>query len=99
MTPAQVKDINNARTTLLREAKAKKVKHLAPYRPLKDDRQPKRARSAYTYFSQERFSSGDFKGMAIREAATLVGREWKALSSAESRVCISNLFPRPAYIS
>lgn len=33
--------------------------------------------------------SGDYRGLKLGEAAKLVGREWKALSASEKKVCRS----------
>jgi hypothetical protein len=85
-TPAEVQNINNARAQLLREAKKAGTKRLAPFRPIKDDRLPHKAATGYSYFFGERMASGDFKGMKIIESGTLIAREWKALSAAETKV-------------
>ena len=54
---------------------------------LQDHRQVKGLRNAYSYFYQGRLQSGDYRGLKLVEAAKLVGREWKALSDSEKKVC------------
>lgn len=85
-TPLQIKEANNARIHLLREAKAKNVKKLGPYRPIKDDRLPKKPTPSYAFFVADRVVSGDFKGLTKSESFALIGREWKALSAGERKV-------------
>ena len=46
---------------------------------------------AYVYFFQSRQQSGDLRGLKATEAAKLVGREWKALTASEKKVCLSRL--------
>lgn len=53
---------------------------------LKDDRQVTSYRTAYVYFYQSRYSSGDFKGMRASVAGGLAGREWKGLTDEEKKV-------------
>ncbi|KAI9800095.1 MAG: hypothetical protein M1825_004277 [Sarcosagium campestre] len=79
-TPTQIYLANNARKTLKR-----RTAHPGQYAPIKDDRQPKRPANAYARFFQDRFSSGDYRGMTVPEAAKLLGGEWKALSSSEKQ--------------
>ena len=87
-SPLQIKDANNARNQLLREAKAKKVKSLSHYRPINDDRIVKSRVAAYAFFLKDRYDSGDFTGMTKAETFGLIGREWKALSAAEKKVSL-----------
>lgn len=42
--------------------------------------------NAYIRFSTERMSTGDFKGILMKDAAKLVTSEWKALSADERQV-------------
>lgn len=56
-------------------------------RSIKDDRLVKRPNNVYTMFSTERFLSGDFKDVPLREAAKRVAQEFKTLSEAEKKVC------------
>ena len=50
-----------------------------------DDRQVHRPRTSYLAFFQDRYATGDFKGLKVPEAAKLAGREWKALSATEQQ--------------
>ena len=51
----------------------------------------KRPIGAYIEFSKDRHASGDFRNMNIKEAAQLIGKEWKALSEAEKKVSCSEM--------
>ncbi|ETN36242.1 uncharacterized protein HMPREF1541_08519 [Cyphellophora europaea CBS 101466] len=84
-TPVQIKDANTARALLLRSAKADKVKHLARYRSIKDDRSVKRPRNAYSWFLGDRINTGDYKGMTNGEAFKLIGREWSQLPADQKK--------------
>jgi len=89
-TPEQVKEANNARLQLRRDAKAHNSKKTYPL--IKDERQVKRGRGPYTYFLTERFASGDMKGITIKEAGPLIAQEWKATTGAARKV--GNSAPR-----
>lgn len=52
---------------------------------LKDDRQVTSSRSAYIYFYQSRYKSGDFRGMKSDVAAGLIGREWKGQTDEQKK--------------
>ncbi|KPI41810.1 uncharacterized protein AB675_5322 [Cyphellophora attinorum] len=84
-TPLQIKQANLARAQLLREAKAKKQKSLAPYRAIKDDRQPKLPASPWALFVADRTQTGDYKGMTPKESFQLMSREYKGLSAGEKK--------------
>lgn len=56
------------------------------YAKLQDDREVKRLKTSYNYFSTERFKSGDFSGITVVDAAKRIGQEWSALSAAEKKV-------------
>lgn len=83
-----IRDANIARQQLLRDAKSRNVKNKGSYRPIRDDRAVKQNVPAYSFFTRDRFATGDFKGMAIAETGRLISREWKALSAAERKVSI-----------
>lgn len=53
---------------------------------IKDTRQVKRPRSAWTHFFTERAVSTDFNGIAVPERLRLMGAEWKALNDSERQV-------------
>lgn len=53
---------------------------------LHDERIPKRGNTAYNYFVQERFASGDFKGIAIKDSGSIINNEFKALTAGELKV-------------
>lgn len=80
-TPTIIHDANLARQHLRRLGVS------APQ--LQDDRQVKGPRGPFTWFHQERLQSGDLRGLKIAEAAKLTGREWKALSASEKKVCLA----------
>ncbi|KAH7403384.1 hypothetical protein BKA64DRAFT_668940 [Cadophora sp. MPI-SDFR-AT-0126] len=80
-TPDQIRIANNARRALrlLVTKGAKNIKH---YRPIKDERQPKRASTPMALFLKDRFDSGDFKGIKLPDAGRLISKEWEALSAS-----------------
>lgn len=80
-TPAIIHEANLARLRL------KRLGVNAPQ--LQDHRQVKGLRVSYNFFYQERMQSGDLRGLKIGEGAKLLGREWKALSASEKKVCRS----------
>ena len=82
-TPIQIRQANNARAALSRSTKKQ-------WRPLKDERQVKSYRNAYTFFSTERLGSGDFHGIKIPDAAKLIGREFKALPAHELKASFAH---------
>ena len=84
-TPAQIRDANNARNQLRAQAKAEGIKRT--YQHIKDDRLVKQPLNAYGFFLKDRVASGDMTGMRITEIGQLVGKEWKALSAADKKVC------------
>lgn len=84
-TPAEIKAANAARNQLKRQAKKDGSKR--SFTQIKDERIVKQARSSYTYFLTDRFSSGDMKNMKLGEVGALIGREWKALNAAEKKAC------------
>jgi hypothetical protein len=76
-----VKQANHARERLVKLGARKRLA------TLKDERTPKRPRSAYTYFFKERHDSGDFAGVRIPDAGRLIAQEWKALGASQKQVC------------
>jgi hypothetical protein len=86
-TPIQIYKANKARILLRRKLPKKKGGRPAHTEPLKDDRLPTAPARAYTIFVAERWATGDMKGIAVREAARVIGEEWKALSAGEKKVC------------
>ncbi|KAI4164054.1 MAG: hypothetical protein LQ342_002289 [Letrouitia transgressa] len=79
-TPSQIYDANNARSQLRRQTTKAWYK-------LHDERLVKRQKSAYNLFHSQRYSSGDFQGLKVTEAAKLIGDEWKGLSTNEKKAC------------
>lgn len=83
-TPDQIRLANNARRAL-RSLVADGVKNIKHYRPIKDERQPKRASTPISLFLKDRWESGDFKGIKIVDAGKLISKEWEALSASEKK--------------
>lgn len=46
----------------------------------------KQPRNGYSYFSTDRFASGDFAGISMGECGALIGKEWHALSENAKKV-------------
>ncbi|KAH9870470.1 hypothetical protein IAQ61_005945 [Plenodomus lingam] len=85
-TPDQIRLANNARRLLRKKlVNKRKSGHPARTEKLIDERVPKSPASAYIHFVTERFTSGDFKGIPVTEAAKLAANEWKALSAGEKQ--------------
>jgi hypothetical protein len=76
-----VKQANHARERLVKLGARKRLA------TLKDERTPKRPRTAYTYFFKERHDSGDFAGVKIVDSGRLIAQEWKALGGSQKQVC------------
>ena len=92
-SPLRIKQANDARNQLRRQAKKAGKKRAYPH--IQDDRLVKQARNAYSFFLSDRVASGDMTHMNIGEIGGLVGREWKALSASDKKVCSSdNLEPQ-----
>ena len=85
-TPAQILAANHARQSLATQARKTTNSKRNGFHYIKDDRLVTRPRNAYSYFLQERHSTGDYKGMTIVEAAKLIAREWKGLSDGQKKV-------------
>ncbi|KAL9610709.1 MAG: hypothetical protein Q9167_004601 [Letrouitia subvulpina] len=79
-TPHQVYEANSARSQLRRQTTGAWYK-------LHDERLVKRQKSAYNLFHSQRYSSGDFQGLKVTEAAKLIGDEWNKLSTIEKKAC------------
>jgi hypothetical protein len=77
---------NNARAQLRTKLAGRFKSSPAHTARLVDERQPKRPASAYALFVTERFATGDFKGILVREAGKIIGAEWKSLSASEKKV-------------
>ena len=80
-TPLQIKEANNARDQLKREAKKNSSKRQFRHKfsHIKDDRLVKQPANTYAMFVQDRYASGDMNGMKIGEIGKLVGREFKEI--------------------
>ena len=81
--PDEIRLANNARAQL-----AKKGRKNGSTKPssLRDPRIPRQPRSAWVFFTKDRWSSGDLKGMKVPEAAPLISREWKDMSPTQRKV-------------
>jgi len=91
-TPQQIKDANSARSSLRRKIpqlypKRKASARSPLYMSLKDERQVKRALTAYNIYFSERIGSGAFAGQKLGDSAKLVGAEYKDLSGSDLKVC------------
>ena len=53
---------------------------------LHDERQVKRPVAAHSLFVQDRYASGDMRGMSIADSMRLIMKEWKELSDSEKQV-------------
>lgn len=82
-TPAQILEANAARARLRRLLVDSKSKYAA----IKDDRLVKRPLSSYLQYHNERLASGDFRGISTPVACKDIGREYKALTASERKVC------------
>jgi len=81
-TPEEIRLANNARRALRRIA-SKTSKTRLPL--ISDSRQVKRPLQAYAQFVQERFKSGDFQGIPVKEVGGRLATEWKTLSTGEKQ--------------
>jgi hypothetical protein len=79
-TPEQIRLANNARTQL----RTKDPLHT--WKPIHDDRRPKRPSTPMVFFAKERYASGDLKGIPLGDNSRLVSREWAALSPSDRKV-------------
>lgn len=84
-SPEEIYNANVAREGLSKRTKGYVVK-------IKDERLVKRPRNAYTFFVKERYTSGDFKGIKVPEATSLITREYKGLTDSEKKVSAWSLF-------
>ncbi|KAE9376948.1 hypothetical protein N431DRAFT_401543 [Stipitochalara longipes BDJ] len=78
-TPEQIRVANNARAQL----RTKDPLHT--WKPIHDDRNPKRPSSPLIFFAKEKYASGDLKGITLGDNARLVAREWAALSPSDRK--------------
>ncbi|KAL8794483.1 MAG: hypothetical protein Q9195_002956 [Heterodermia aff. obscurata] len=74
-----IHNANNARNLLHRRG----PKHNCKWPKLHDDREVKRPRTSFVYFSTDRRASGDFQGIAATEATKRIAQEWKELPAAQ----------------
>lgn len=79
-TPEQIRLANNARLLL------KKLTGKARGLQLQDSRIPKRTRSPLAIFTQDRWATGDLKGVALVDATRIVRKEFDELSATERKV-------------
>ncbi|CAL5870886.1 uncharacterized protein PFLUO_LOCUS5127 [Penicillium psychrofluorescens] len=77
-TPLQIKEANLARRRLSTLVKKN-------YRQIRDDRLVKKRSSAFMFYVQERYASGDFLHMKVTDATTRVAQEWKGLTESEKQ--------------
>jgi len=79
-SPERIKLANNARRLLKKRTGGTRA------RKIKDERQVKGPRTAFTFFLTARYASGDFKNVAFKDAAQQISKEWKSLPDAEKKV-------------
>lgn len=79
-TPEQIRAANNARLLL------KKLTGKNYASQLQDDRIPKRIRTEQALFAQDRWASGDLKGVKVTDAAGLLKKEFLELPESERQV-------------
>jgi len=60
------------------------------YRAIRDIRAPKKIDSPYIAYVRERFSSGEFAGVAGPEAIRTISTAWKQFSAEEKQVSFSS---------
>lgn len=84
-TPDEIRIANNSRRALMKLDSKQRGSRSRKIPQIHDDRQVRRPRTSYLAFFQERYATGDFKGLKITEAAKLGGREWRALSATEQQ--------------
>jgi len=80
-TPEKIRIANNARRLLKR-----KTGKTNSWPLISDARQPKRPLTPYLLFSLGRHSSGDFKGIDLKDAVGMLAKEWAALPASERKV-------------
>ena len=84
-TPEQINAANNARVQLKKKLQ---LKNTHKYAHLQDPRIPKKPFHARLHFVQDRFATGDFKGVKVPDANSLITKEWHELPAGEKKVCI-----------
>lgn len=101
--PEEIHLANNARHQLKRLSSGRTGK----YTNLQDPRIPKQPGSPQSLFTRDRWSSGDFKGVKLADAAPRIAKEWKELSPSQRKVsspvlrgfneltCLSRIRMRP----
>ena len=83
-SPIEIDAANRARQRLRRISPAHKRKT-----DIKDDRLPKRSGTPYTHFTKSKWASGEFAGESFADAASSIAKQWKSLSAAEKKVCLT----------
>lgn len=94
-TVAEIRAANNARIRLRKiwetkatsEGKAPAGSSQRFTAKLHDERAAKLPVRAHSFFLQDRYASGDMKGLKLGDAVKLINNEWKALSASEKQVC------------
>jgi len=86
-SPEEIHKANAARAVLRREAAkdGKGRRALSKWSAIHDERAVKRPINAFTYFSVNRHSSGDFRNISLVDRSKLISQEWKALSEEEKK--------------
>ncbi|RKF61503.1 putative hmg box protein [Erysiphe neolycopersici] len=79
-TPDQIRTANNARRQISKMDEVKKY-----WKKIQDPRLPKQPSTRFTIFTQERFKSGDFKGVDVLDATKQLVKEYFALSPVERK--------------
>jgi hypothetical protein len=83
-SPVEIEAANRARQRLRRISPAHKRKA-----EIKDDRLPKRPLTAYSYFTKSKWATGELAGESFKDAASSIAQQWKSLTPAEKKVCLS----------
>ncbi|POS88176.1 hypothetical protein EPUL_000183 [Erysiphe pulchra] len=79
-TPDQIRIANNARRQITKMGEIKKS-----WRKIPDQRLPKQPSTRFTIFVQERYKSGEFKGVDVLDASKQLVKEYFALSPLERK--------------
>src|SRR5947207_2850133 len=87
-SPERIRLANKARLLLKRRTGARRT-----YK-IKDERQVKGPRTAFSFFVSTRHATGDLKNMTFKDATKLISKEWKALPDNEKKVSIVRITSR-----
>ncbi|KAK8048796.1 hypothetical protein PG994_010526 [Apiospora phragmitis] len=79
-TPEQIVEAQNARNLLRRKFDYPKTNSS---RKIRDDRQPKSARTSWICYFRARHGSGEFNNLSSTEGLKKIAQEWKSLSTVE----------------